>query len=45
MIITVDANALNGHFDGTDPGHGPRNLPDLLVADDEPCTGPVVDPI
>ena len=43
VVISVDANALNGHFDGTDPGHGARNLPDGFLADDGTCTGPVVD--
>lgn len=28
-LISVDASALNGHFDGTLPGHGPKNNPDL----------------
>jgi hypothetical protein len=26
--ISVDESALNGHFDGTAPGHGPFNNPD-----------------
>ena len=30
VVITVDANAVAGHFDGTAPGHGHRNLPDVL---------------
>jgi hypothetical protein len=28
-LISVDASALNGHFDGTAPGHGPRNHADV----------------
>ena len=39
VLITVDANALNGHFDGTDPGHGHRNLPDVFPAADGSCAG------
>ena len=31
-LISVDASALNGHFDGTAPGHGPNNAPDFLPA-------------
>ena len=44
VLITVDANALNGHFDGTAPGHGPRNLPDVFPAADGTCTEPVINP-
>lgn len=44
VLITVDANALNGHFDGTAPGHGPQNLPDGLPAADGSCDGPAIDP-
>jgi len=32
--ITVDFHALNGHFDGTEPGHGHRNHPDFLLTDE-----------
>jgi hypothetical protein len=32
--ITVDFHALAGHFDGTEPGHGWRNHPDILLTDD-----------
>lgn len=34
VLISVDDNALAGHFDGTAPGHGPRNHPDILVTED-----------
>lgn len=30
VLISVSANALEGHFDGTEPGHGWRNAPDML---------------
>jgi hypothetical protein len=33
VLIEVDASALAGHFDGTDPGHGPRNHPDVYPVD------------
>jgi hypothetical protein len=29
VLISIDASGLNGHLDGTAPGHGPRNHPDL----------------
>jgi hypothetical protein len=28
-LVSVDESALNGHFDGTAPGHGPNNNPDV----------------
>ena len=28
-LISVDSSALNGHLDGTAPGHGPNNNPDV----------------
>ena len=28
-LIEVDASALNGHLDGSAPGHGPNNNPDV----------------
>ena len=31
VLISVSANALEGHFDGTAPGHGWRNAPDFLL--------------
>ena len=31
VLINVDANAINGHFDGTAPGHGKNNYPDFLA--------------
>ena len=31
VLISVSENALAGHFDGTAPGHGPRNNPDFLL--------------
>jgi hypothetical protein len=39
VLINVDAHALEGHFDGTAPGHGKNNHPDLLFVDGE-CVGP-----
>jgi hypothetical protein len=29
VLIEVDSSALNGHFDGTAPGHGAKNHPDI----------------
>jgi hypothetical protein len=31
VLISVNANALQGHFDGTAPGHGWRNAPDFIL--------------
>ena len=36
--ISVDHNALAGHFDGTEPGHGQNNHPDFL-ANGGDCSG------
>jgi hypothetical protein len=33
VLIRVDAHALEGHFDGTAPGHGKNNHPDLVLVD------------
>jgi hypothetical protein len=30
VVISVDRSALAGHFDGTAPGHGWKNHPDLM---------------
>ncbi len=30
VLITIDVNGLNGHLDGTDPGHGWKNYPDMV---------------
>jgi hypothetical protein len=30
VLISVDAHALEGHLDGSAPGHGKNNHPDLL---------------
>jgi len=30
VLIDVSVNALQGHFDGTAPGHGEKNNPDML---------------
>lgn len=38
VLISVDASALAGHFDGTAPGHGPRNNPDVYPVNGE-CPG------
>ena len=32
VMISVDASALAGHFDGSAPGHGPNNHPDFFPA-------------
>ena len=32
VLISVSENALQGHFDGTAPGHGWRNAPDFLLS-------------
>ncbi len=31
VLISVSENALQGHFDGSAPGHGWRNAPDFLL--------------
>jgi hypothetical protein len=31
VLISVAAQAVAGHFDGTAPGHGPRNHPDIYL--------------
>ncbi len=31
VLIRVDASAINGHFDGTAPGHGKNNHPDYFA--------------
>jgi len=31
-LIEVDVNGLNGHLDGTLPGHGPNNHADIYPA-------------
>jgi hypothetical protein len=36
VLISVDESALAGHFDGTAPGHGPQNNPDLYF---DPVSG------
>jgi hypothetical protein len=33
VLISVDESALNGHLDGTAPGHGPNNNPDVSPVD------------
>ena len=33
VLISVSENALQGHFDGTAPGHGEQNAPDFLLPD------------
>ena len=30
VLISVSPNALQGHFDGTAPGHGANNAPDMI---------------
>ena len=36
-LITVDEHALKGHLDGTAPGHGWQNLPDVAPNADGTC--------
>lgn len=31
VLIIVDESALNGHLNGTAPGHGKRNHPDFVL--------------
>ncbi len=33
VLIEVSENALQGHFDGTAPGHGWQNAPDFVLPD------------
>lgn len=33
VLIEVSENALQGHLDGTAPGHGWRNAPDFVLPD------------
>jgi len=33
VLIKVDRSALQGHFDGTAPGHGKNNYPDFISHD------------
>jgi hypothetical protein len=33
VMIIVDASAVNGHFDGTAPGHGKKNYIDFLLGE------------
>lgn len=37
VLISVSANALQGHFDGSAPGHGWRNADDVLLGDYATC--------
>jgi hypothetical protein len=37
VLISVSANALQGHLDGTEPGHGWRNADDVLLLDYATC--------
>lgn len=45
VLISVSANALAGHLDGTAPGHGKNNYPDyVLPAGSTDCSdGPDAD--
>lgn len=36
-LITVDENALHGHFNGSDPAHGWQNLPDKFPEANGTC--------
>ncbi len=37
VVISVDEHAVTGHFNGTAPGHGKNNHPDLLANPDGSC--------
>lgn len=40
VLVTVDDHAVAGHMDGTAPGHGWKNHPDVLLAEGETeCPG------
>ena len=40
VLISVSTNALEGHFDGTAPGHGWKNAPDMVFDSAfETCAG------
>jgi hypothetical protein len=42
VLIRVDASALAGHLDGSSPGHGPNNHPDVLLPEGAvDCSGAV----
>lgn len=46
VLITVDASAVAGHFNGTAPGHGKNNYPDKYpvngsCSDGPPSSGPI----
>jgi hypothetical protein len=45
VVITVDANAVHGHFDGTEPGHGWRNMADKLPDANGSCEGGIGAPL
>jgi len=40
VLIWVDASAVQGHFDGTAPGHGKNNYPDFFPVDGSCSTPP-----
>lgn len=46
VLIHVDRSAIQGHFDGTAPGHGKNNAPDFLAVNDSCDTPPdsIIDP-
>jgi hypothetical protein len=37
VLISVDAHAVAGHFDGSEPGHGQNNEPDIAPNADGTC--------
>jgi hypothetical protein len=39
VVISVDPHAIAGHFDGSAPGHGQNNHPDLMLGADGTCGG------
>lgn len=43
VLIVVDESAIQGHFDGTAPGHGHNNYPDFFAVNgscEAPSQGP-----
>jgi hypothetical protein len=39
VVISVDVHAVEGHFDGSLPGHGQNNNPDVMLGADGTCPG------
>ncbi len=43
VLINVDQSAVQGHFDGTAPGHGKNNAPDFFAINGS-CDTPAPNP-